>query len=228
MSTANEIGARLRRQRQSRGLSLRAVAQELKVSASLISQVETGKTQPSVATLYSLATLLSISVDELLGLEPAGTAPSRLPMGSVVQRASENPVIEMENGVRWEKLAMGPGGPADVLLVTYQPGAASSIEGRLMRHVGLEYAYLLEGSLTLQVEFDTYELNAGDSWHFDSSRPHMASNHGATPAIGIWFVVGRHGDSLPNPQEPPVSSRQSARSTVDVLRRLDALDVLEE
>ncbi|MEV4686139.1 helix-turn-helix domain-containing protein [Microbacterium sp. LWH3-1.2] len=226
MSTENEIGTRLRRHRQAQGLSLRAVAQELKVSASLISQVETGKSQPSVATLYSLATLLSVSVDELLGLEPAGTAP--LPLSkeeSIVQRATQNPVIEMENGVRWEKLAMGAGGPADVLLVTYQPGASSSVENRLMRHVGLEYAYLLEGSLHLQVEFDTYELNAGDSWHFDSSRPHLAANRGDTPAVGIWFVVGRHGETMVSALETSSSARPPARSAVDVLRRLDSLDV---
>ena len=57
---AEDIGARLRGARMQRGLSLRSVAQALGVSASLISQVETGKTQPSVSTLYALVNHLGV------------------------------------------------------------------------------------------------------------------------------------------------------------------------
>jgi transcriptional regulator with XRE-family HTH domain/quercetin dioxygenase-like cupin family protein len=59
------VGARLRQARQEAGLSLRGVARQLGVSASFVSQLETGKSQPSVATLYSLAQLLNVSIDEL-------------------------------------------------------------------------------------------------------------------------------------------------------------------
>jgi transcriptional regulator with XRE-family HTH domain/quercetin dioxygenase-like cupin family protein len=59
------VGARLRQARQEAGLSLREVARQLGVSASFVSQLETGKSQPSVATLYSLAQLLNVSIDEL-------------------------------------------------------------------------------------------------------------------------------------------------------------------
>ncbi len=224
MPTANEIGARLRSRRQSRGISLRKVAQDVGISASLLSQVETGKTQPSVATLYALASLLSISVDELMGLQTERAEAPVRPLAAVtVQRAADNPVIEMENGVRWERLAMGQGGPADALLVTYQPGASSSIEGKLMRHAGTEYAYLLSGSITLQAEFDTVVLDAGDSVHFDSSRPHMFFNDGDTPATGVWFVIGRHEPGAG--RTPDASATLSrARSAVEVLHRLDALD----
>ena len=226
MPTANEIGARLREARQARSLSLRSVAQDLGVSASLISQVETGKTQPSVATLYAMANLLEISVDDLLGLQAARAEPAAAPGPFLaVQRGADNPAIEMENGVRWERLAMGRNGPADALLVTYQPGASSSVEGRLMRHAGVEYAYLLSGVITLQLEFDKYELAAGDSLHFDSSRPHLFSNEGREPATGLWFVVGRReAEAMPSAgvsrsHVPP------AMSAVEVLKRIDALDV---
>ncbi len=59
------LGARLREVRQQSGLSLREVARQLGVSASFVSQLENGKSQPSVATLYSLSQLLGISNDEL-------------------------------------------------------------------------------------------------------------------------------------------------------------------
>ena len=183
----DSLGERLREARTKRGLSLRSVAQSLGVSASLISQVEIGKTQPSVATLYALANHLGASLDELLGIPAGGGQPSPV-LGSTgtvfpdVQHAADNPVIEMENGVRWERLAAGSSGPADALLVTYAPGASSSIEGKLMRHAGVEYAYMLEGELTLHLEFDTHVLRPGDSLQFDSVRPHLYSNEGTTPA----------------------------------------------
>jgi quercetin dioxygenase-like cupin family protein len=169
-----------------------------------------------------------VSVDELLGLDPSRSTPAPLRRStSVIQRASQNPVIEMENGVRWEKLATDAEGPADVLLVSYQPGASSSVEGRLMRHAGLEYAYMLEGTITLQLEFETYEVNAGDSLHFDSTRPHLFSNQGDVPAVGVWFIIGRHDAPVSSPRSAARPGSPPARSAVDVLQRLDFLDALD-
>ncbi len=74
------LGPRLRVHRQRTGLSVRSVASTLGVSASFISQLERGKTQPSVARLYALTQLLGISIDELFTQAPLdGTTP----LGSV-------------------------------------------------------------------------------------------------------------------------------------------------
>lgn len=231
---AEDIGSRLRDARLQRGMSLRSVASALGVSASLISQVETGKTQPSVSTLYAIVTHLGISIDDLLGVsavaaepgsEPAAPRSAPAPLApATVQKAADNAVLEMENGVRWERLAAGTG-PADALLVTYEPGATSSVEGKLMRHAGVEYAYLLEGELTLQLEFDTYVLHPGDSLHFDSVRPHLYLNHGDSIARGIWFVVGRReqNQAMPAAGGPGSAPTGSIGSAVDVLRAMDDL-----
>lgn len=225
---SENLGTRLREARLRRGLSLRSVAQSLGVSASLISQVEIGKTQPSVSTLYALANHLGVSLDELLGLpqDERRPSPKRWSPPDVVQRAADNPVIEMENGVRWERLAMPPHSPADSILVTYAPGGSSSVEGRLMRHSGIEYAYLLEGELTLQLDFETFVLRQGDSLQFDSVRPHMYSNHGSTPAKGVWFVSGRRQQNSMLPDAPGAEPglSESPTSAVDVLRALDDLE----
>lgn len=227
--TADSVGARLREARTQKRLSLRSLAQSLGVSASLISQVETGKTQPSVQTLYAMANHLDLSLDELLGIptspgrtHEAGRTDAAMPN---VQRADENSVLEMENGVRWERLASAPGGPGEAILVTYEPGASSSIEGKLMRHRGMEYAYILEGHLTLQLEFDVYELGPGDSLQFDSVRPHMYTNKGSVNTKGIWFVVGRRdNDALPDaPGARALTSGAPFANAVDVLRAMDGM-----
>ena len=196
-----DLGSELRRIREGKKLSLRSVATAVGVSASLLSQVETGKTQPSVSTLYSLVNHLGISLDGLMGQHRPSVqsqAPvAKPPVGSgssanmVVQRAADNPVIEMENGVIWERLADGGSDVADPLVVTYAPGASSSVEGKLMRHAALEYGCIFEGQLTLKIDFEEHVLGPGDSFCFDANRPHMYVNASDKPARGIWFVIGR-------------------------------------
>lgn len=234
-----DVGSELRRVRESRKLSLRNVASAVGVSASLLSQVETGKTQPSVSTLYALVNYLGISLDGLMGTTRAAAPPLAVagPAGdasgagsrssdAVVQRREDNPIIEMENGVTWERLAVGASAVADPLIVTYQPSASSSMEGKMMRHAGLEYGVLLEGRLTLRIDFDTYELEPGDSFCFDSGRPHLYVNQSDQPARGIWFVIGRRDTSYQSladlGHEHPGDARPIA-SAVDVLQAMKTM-----
>jgi transcriptional regulator with XRE-family HTH domain len=63
------LGARLKQERQRSGLSLREVARQLSVSPSFVSQMENGKSQPSVATLYAISQLLDVSIDQLFAAE---------------------------------------------------------------------------------------------------------------------------------------------------------------
>lgn len=60
-----QLGSRLRAARLAAGLTLRELARQLQVSPSFVSQLENGKSQPSVATLYSLSQLLEVSIDVL-------------------------------------------------------------------------------------------------------------------------------------------------------------------
>jgi transcriptional regulator with XRE-family HTH domain/quercetin dioxygenase-like cupin family protein len=69
-SPVPRIGARLRAERRRRGLTVRGLAREIGVSASLISQIETEKSRPSVSTLYAITTALAISIEDLFA-EPA-------------------------------------------------------------------------------------------------------------------------------------------------------------
>src|SRR3984957_18380062 len=66
------VGAQLRERRVENAISLRELARRLDVSPSLLSQVETGKIQPSVRTLYAIVGELGLSLDEIFEL--VGTA----------------------------------------------------------------------------------------------------------------------------------------------------------
>jgi transcriptional regulator with XRE-family HTH domain len=69
-----QLGSKVRLARREAGLSLRELARQLSVSPSFLSQMENGKSQPSVATLYSLAQVLGVSIDELFHTD--GPAPA--------------------------------------------------------------------------------------------------------------------------------------------------------
>src|SRR3954470_9106203 len=60
-----DLGRRLKEVRVRAGLTLRELARQADVSPSFVSQIENGKSQPSVATLYVFAQLLDVSIDEL-------------------------------------------------------------------------------------------------------------------------------------------------------------------
>src|SRR4029453_12494816 len=62
-------------------------------------------------------------------------------------------LLTLESGVTWERLGQVPHHHVDFLLVTYQPGSASSSDDRLMRHSGTAYAYLISGELELALGF---------------------------------------------------------------------------
>ena len=65
------IGGRIREERVRQGITVRGLAREIGVSASLISQIETNKSQPSVSTLYAITTALGISIEDLFTPGPA-------------------------------------------------------------------------------------------------------------------------------------------------------------
>jgi transcriptional regulator with XRE-family HTH domain len=212
-SIEEDVGPRLREHREQRGLSLRELARRLGVSPSAISQIETGKSRPSVSTLYAIVSELGMSLDELFGAakpelpptpaEPAARAPAAVrkparraaPVERHVQRADSRAAFDLESGVRWERLTPGPDHDTDFLFVTYDVGGASSEGSRSIRHSGHEYGLVLSGKLEVTVGFEHYVLGPGDSISFDSTVPHRLANIGDEPVRGVWFVIGRQDDS---------------------------------
>jgi transcriptional regulator with XRE-family HTH domain len=59
------LGRELRARRLQAGVGQRALARDVGVSASLISQIEHGRSIPSVGTLYAIVNRLGISLDEI-------------------------------------------------------------------------------------------------------------------------------------------------------------------
>ncbi len=190
-----EIGEKLRASRHERGLSLRELAERLGVSPSLISQIERGRANPSVSTLYQIVAELDVSLDELLfndrrGAETSG-ADEALTVGGPVLSGKERKRIRLASGVIWERLTTVSEPGVEFLYVIYEVGGASSPEDAFQRHSGHEWGYVLSGTLQVTVGFRQYVLEPGDSLSLESTTPHRLANVGDTPVHAIWFVSGR-------------------------------------
>ena len=216
----DNLGSRLKDLRLKAGLTLRETARKIGVSPSFVSQIENGKSQPSVATLYTFARLLDVSIDELFDprserARPARAAARAKPNGNKRQRTNGHPnpsrawhpseyanrvsvvhpahrsILTMAEGVTWERLAATPEHAVNFMKITYAPGATSTGGGDLVSHDGYEYGYVLKGTLEIVVGAETFTLNEGESMGFDSKIPHRLRNVGKGTFEGIWFVHGR-------------------------------------
>lgn len=179
------LGAQIREVREARGLTLKALADSVGVTPSLLSQVENDKAQPSLGTLRRVAAHLHLSADALLGLGEF----ARTPLRPAVQRRSESPAITIAGGARWERLGGSIDHVLEIVRMTYPPGASSTAPGERLRFLGYEFGVLLTGELTVHLGFEALTLSAGDSVQFDASEPHAYENRTDADAEGIWFVV---------------------------------------
>lgn len=208
----DDLGHRLRAAREQKNIGLRELARRLGVSPSLISQIETGKTEPSINTLFAMVSELELSVNEIV-FDPArdtGRASGRVTPraragsgrragdaahadapGSPVQRRTNRTSISLESGVGWDRLTTEPDHNVDFLYLRYPPGSESTPPHSLMRHNGTEYGYVLSGRLQVSLGFDNYVLEPGDSISFDCTQPHRFAAVGDDTVEAVWFVVGR-------------------------------------
>ena len=207
--SVDHIGPRLKEMRQRASLSLREIAQQLEVSPSFVSQIENGKSQPSVATLYSFATLFGVSMDALFqeGWSEPITHPKSSP--EVIKRdeashphdmwddsearisavsPGNRTLITTESGIQWERLAATTEKSVNFMEIVYEPGTESLEMGALATHHGYEYAYALQGEVEVVIGDLMLTLSKDHSIGFDSSIPHKFRNIGTETFRGIWFT----------------------------------------
>jgi transcriptional regulator with XRE-family HTH domain len=210
----DHLGQRLKDVRVRAGLTLRELARAADVSPSLISQIENGKSQPSVATLYAFSRVLNVSVDDLFEGDPQESAvpvaangngaaqaagridpvhawrPSEYSNRISVVHPTHRPSLAMAEGVVWERLAATPERGVNFMKISYAPGATSSADGHPSTHDGYEYGLVLSGVIEITVGDEVFELRQGESLGFDSTIPHVLRNPGSEPFEGVWFVHG--------------------------------------
>lgn len=182
VSESVNVGVRLRHARLVKGYLLRDVAERVGCSVSLVSKFENDKATPSLSMLHRLVSVLDINVSALFE-KPDDSA-------SIVARQGSRPVITVEDGsgteggIKLERII--PYGKGHLLQASIHIIAAGADSHGAIRHEGEEVGYVLEGEVQLVVDGQSYRLQQGDAFVFDSNREHSYANAGTATARILW------------------------------------------
>jgi transcriptional regulator with XRE-family HTH domain len=178
------VGRRIRELRRARGISLETVGAQTGLSIGFLSQVERGLSSPSLRVLTAIADALSVSLGALFGPVRATAGDS-----TVVVRGAARPELSLwRSGIA--KQLLTPASDAsglNVYLVRLAPRGSTGEEFYV--HQGEEAGLVLEGAMSLTVEGETYHLEAGDSFRFNSTTPHRFHNPLDDEAVVVWVNV---------------------------------------
>jgi XRE family transcriptional regulator, regulator of sulfur utilization len=173
------LGRRVRRIRQDKGLTLKQIEAKVGVSATHISEIERGKTSPTIQALERIATALEVLPSHLIDLPPLAK-PTVVP-------GSERKLISMNGGsIRLEPIS-------DRSVCSEMSVFMAEIEGNgqvggVPGHRGEEFCYVLNGFLEVVVDGIPHVLRTGDTIHFKATRPHQIRNLTHEPVRTIWAV----------------------------------------
>ena len=185
------VGQRLRELRLERRLSIRALAERSGLNVNTFSLIENGKTSPSVSTLQQIAAALEVPITAFFE--------SNAPKNSVAHITARNrPRMAFAHGTL-EDLGAGMTNRAvEPFVVTLEPYASSGANPIV--HTGFEFVFCLQGSMTYQVEEQTYRLEPGDSLLFESYLPHRWHNAAPQPAQAILVLFPTDARDHPTEQ----------------------------
>jgi transcriptional regulator with XRE-family HTH domain len=172
-----QLGRKIRDLRLRRGLTVQKLAEATGLSKGFVSQVENGRTSPSLATLYELAKSLETSVAYLVVEE------DQVPY---VVRRSERPQMSVNgNTSRVEVMSAQPRRNLELLHIELPPGV--SMSDKRHSHHGEEVVLCVEGRVSLACGEHMVMLETGDSCHFDGRVPHSIENAG--DAMARLFIA---------------------------------------
>lgn len=194
---STQIGSRLRRLRLGAGRSLTSVAQELGISSSALSQMETGTLQPSVNRLVELVAVLGVPVSAIFDdadvfephLDSSVDAASEPIPGVLVNAASTTGLAHLGQGVTYRRLSPVALPGVDLFESTYPPGSSSSLDGAMLVHDGHETGSVLSGTLTFEFSEGSVRLGPGGALSFAATRPHRVVNDSAEVAVAVWLTL---------------------------------------
>jgi transcriptional regulator with XRE-family HTH domain len=175
------VRRRLRELRTEQGLTLQQVAERASIDISTLSRLESGKRRLALDHLPALAAALGMSADALLG-----SAPTQDP------RVRERP--RTHDGMTvWPLTRRAPAGAPRAYKITVSPERRIPPDV-LPVHEGLDWLYVLSGSLRLLLGDDEFTIQSGETVEFSTWTPHW---FGAIDGpVELIMIVGPQGERL--------------------------------
>ena len=173
------IAAQLKKIRHERELSLDQLATLSGVSKAMLSQIENGRSNPTVTTLWKIANGLRVSFSTFL--EPDPPSPVR------IIRLEDQPAIDGTDE-QYEVKSLYPSHanqPHEIFLTTLAPFSEHEAYG----HRGTETILMKRGTLSLEMPLhDILSITEGMSISFEANVPHVYRNE-TDSAITFYTIM---------------------------------------
>jgi len=182
-----ELGYRIKKTREEKHLTLKSIEATAGISATHISEIERGKTSPTLGALLRISGALGKNPAYFLEEEDLGDV-------SVVTLESRLKESLPDNAGTVERLTTCiPGGRLQACIVTLAPGKSHRTEKH--HHYGNEAARVLSGTIRFAVGNESVDLDEGDAIHYHSTVSHAYENPSRREeASMIWLSTVRNSD----------------------------------
>ena len=172
------IGARMRALRLRKKMGLVELGKHTGLSPALLSKIERGRMFPTLPTLLRVALVFGV------GLEYFFAGAREKPLVAVVRRKDRIRLPDRPGAAdvvyRFESLDF-PATERRFNSYVAEFFSAPADKLRLHDHGGVEFVYVIEGTLSIHVAGEEQILNTGDSIYFDATVPHAyRRSHGRT------------------------------------------------
>lgn len=191
----DELGPRIAQLRKTKRLTLQELASRAGLSKSFISQVESGTSKASIASLKKIVAALDIQLGNLFEADGASTAADiptyrhgRISDVEIVRHDRRKRLSWPEKTSDAALLTPNLQRKLEVLLTTEEPGETGHASDTY-HHEGEEFGLVLEGTFEVTVAGEVHVLQKGDSIYFSSHFPHSTRAIGETPATTLWVIT---------------------------------------
>ena len=165
------IGEKIRRIRQSKGLTLEDISQRTGLSKALISRIENEHVSPPIATLLRIAAALKVEISHFFSDQ---ASPYKVTVVRHHERSTTRDSMILagqDAGYTYELLAFKKDDKhMEPFIVAFDLKERDEVP--MQQHKGEEFLHLLEGKLEFFTEDEVIILEKGDSIYFDSGIPH--------------------------------------------------------
>lgn len=178
------IGYNLQNLRSRQNLSIGKLAELTGLSKAVISQIEKGNANPTINTIWKLASALHVPYSAIL--EPENVTARKVAAADLVPQTDEDGHYRIS--------CYFPSTPErrfELFLLEFDPEIRHITEGQTEHSE--EYLVVRKGRISLEVGGETFLLEEGDSLGFDASERHIYKNleNGISQVICINYYPER-------------------------------------
>lgn len=180
------VGVNLRRLRVRRGLSLERLAQASGVSRAMLSQVELGRSTPTINVVWRIARALEVPFSALIAAKEA--------RGHAVLRRQEAKVLSSHDGAFTSRALFPFDEPRRVEFYELRLGPHAAERADAHQPGTVENLVVSAGRVEIEVDGGRQALGPGDAMVFHADAPHAYLNVGDGEAV--LYLVMTYAESV--------------------------------